>query len=102
MPDTNDLFGEEDIDGGGPLLNNGSATSTPRASLLTHNESNNKTASTIQQSQSTSLRSPALTSLSPAAPSPNARPANTYENTPVSPAQLPVDASVSLLFHVLF
>ena len=101
VPDTNDLFGgEEDVDGG-PSLNNGSATSTPRASLLTHHnsEANNKTTSQLQQqqSQSTSLRSPSLTtSLRPSQPPPS-RPANTYENTPVSPTHLPAEASVSLI-----
>ena len=99
VPDTNDLFGgEEDVDGG-PSLNNGSTTSTPRASLLTHHnsEANNKRSSQLQQqSQSTSLRSPSLTtSLRPSQPPPS-RPANTYENTPVSPTHLPAEASVSL------
>lgn len=90
VPNTADLFGEEDTDGA-PAMNNGSGASTPRASLLQSESSKAKTVN---------LGSPAPHStLQPAGPPPP-RPANTYENTPVSPALLPVDAaSVSLSVH---
>lgn len=81
VPDPADLFGEEDTDSGLPL-NNGSASSTPRASLQ---------AEPVNVAPSASISNPPhYSTLQSAGP---ARPANTYENTPVPPASLPSDAS---------
>ena len=84
VPNAADLFGEEDTDGA-PMMSNGSTSSTPRASLQTET--------------SRSLKSPPHSTLQGTTP---IRPANTYENTPVSPASLPVDASSVSLACISF
>lgn len=74
MPDTNALFGEEEITAGGGMGYD-STTSTPRAS--------------VQEKVTKMTTQPPPPPQSP----PRQKSANVYENTPVSPSALPVDAA---------
>lgn len=103
VPDTAELFPEEDIDSSGASNNTDSAASTPRAA---NHHSNKITQPSITLPAPPPMYDTIMDQGYKSSTAVNAgnnihRPANTYENTPVAPSLLPGSASSSVSVTIL-